>query len=66
MSSIGAPELLIITMVGIVPLAIVIWALVDALSRPDWAWQAAMVRPQLVQHARGGVPAPPPYPSQDG
>jgi hypothetical protein len=35
------PELLIVffILLGLVPLALGIWALVDAASKPDWAWQ---------------------------
>ena len=39
MTNFGAPELLIVLLVWIpiVPL----WALIDALMRPDWAWERA-------------------------
>jgi hypothetical protein len=33
--NLGAPELLIL----LVPLALTIWGIVDAASRPEWAWQ---------------------------
>lgn len=33
--NLGAPELLI----GFIPLALMIWGVADAASRPDWAWQ---------------------------
>lgn len=36
--NLGAPELLIF-LVAVVPLALTIWGIVDAASRPDWAWQ---------------------------
>jgi Protein of unknown function (DUF2516) len=36
--AVGAPELLVILLiVPVIPL----WALIDALVRPDWAWQQA-------------------------
>jgi hypothetical protein len=34
--NLGAPELLILSLV---PLGLVIWTVVDALSRPEWVWQ---------------------------
>jgi hypothetical protein len=34
----GAPELSILT-IGLVPLALSIWGIVDAASRPDSAWE---------------------------
>jgi len=37
--NLGATELLIVVLLGVVPLALSIWGLVDASSRPDWAWQ---------------------------
>jgi hypothetical protein len=37
--NLGAPELII--SLGLVPLAFVLWAVIDAASRPDWAWQQA-------------------------
>jgi uncharacterized protein YybS (DUF2232 family) len=37
--NIGALELLVILLIGVVPYALIIWALVDAASRPDGAWQ---------------------------
>lgn len=36
--NIGAPELLII-LISFAPLALVIWGVVDAASRPDRAWE---------------------------
>lgn len=36
--NLGAPELLIL-LFGAVPYAVIIWALVDAATRPDWAWE---------------------------
>ncbi|HEY8524050.1 MAG TPA: DUF2516 family protein [Acidimicrobiales bacterium] len=36
--NVGAPELLVF-LIGLVPLALTIWGIVDAASRPDWAWQ---------------------------
>jgi Protein of unknown function (DUF2516) len=38
--NLGAPELLIV-LIGLVPLALSIWGIVDAASRPEWAWQRA-------------------------
>jgi hypothetical protein len=38
--SIGVPELLILGLL-VVPFALVVLALIDALSRPPWAWQQA-------------------------
>jgi uncharacterized membrane protein len=37
--NLGGPELLLIVLVGLVPLALTIWGVVDAASRPDQAWQ---------------------------
>jgi hypothetical protein len=34
--NVGGTEYLII---GLIPLAVTIWGIVDAASRPDWAWQ---------------------------
>jgi hypothetical protein len=36
--NLGAPELLILSL-GVVPFALNVWGLVDAASRPGWAWQ---------------------------
>jgi hypothetical protein len=36
--NLGAPELLILSL-GVVPFAVNVWGLVDASSRPGWAWQ---------------------------
>jgi len=36
--NLGAPELLILSL-GVVPFALNVWGLVDASSRPGWAWQ---------------------------
>jgi hypothetical protein len=36
--NLGAPELLILA-IGVVPFALNVWGLVDASSRPGWAWQ---------------------------
>lgn len=36
--NLGAPELLILV-IGLVPFALTVWGIVDAASRPDWAWQ---------------------------
>jgi uncharacterized protein YybS (DUF2232 family) len=38
--NLGVPELLILA-VGVVPYGVIIWGLVDAASRPEWAWQRA-------------------------
>jgi hypothetical protein len=36
--NLGAPELLILSL-GVVPFALLVWGIVDASSRPAWAWQ---------------------------
>lgn len=36
--NLGAPELLIL-LLGVVPYGVIIWGIVDAASRPEWAWQ---------------------------
>jgi hypothetical protein len=42
-TSFGGPEILVVMMVGmvlgVVPLALNIWAIIDAAGRPDWAWE---------------------------
>jgi hypothetical protein len=38
--NIGSTEFVVIVVLGLVPLAICIWAIVDAASRPDTAWKA--------------------------
>jgi len=38
--NLGAPELLIL-LLTVVPYGVIIWGIVDAASRPEWAWQAA-------------------------
>ena len=38
--NLGAPELLILSL-GVVPFALLVWGIVDAASRPAWAWQQA-------------------------
>jgi hypothetical protein len=38
--NLGAPELLIV-LLSFLPLAIIIWGVADAATRPDWAWQSA-------------------------
>lgn len=38
--NLGAPELLILLLAA-VPYAVIIWGIVDAALRPEWAWRAA-------------------------
>lgn len=39
--NLGPTELLVIMVIGIIPLAIVVWGVVDAAGRPTPAWEAA-------------------------
>ena len=38
--NIGPAEFILIVGIGLVPIALAIWAIVDAASRPDAAWKA--------------------------
>lgn len=38
--NLGAPELLIL-LLTVVPYGVIVWGIVDAATRPEWAWQAA-------------------------
>lgn len=39
--NVGAPELVILLLIIVVPYVAIIWGIVDAATRPGWAWQAA-------------------------
>jgi len=39
--NLGAPELIVILALWIVPLVVVVWGIVDAVSTPEAAWQRA-------------------------
>ncbi len=39
MFNVGPAELLILVVVFLLPVGIPVWGLLDAASRPDWAWE---------------------------